>query len=441
MVARAGTTLSCALTRERVLPKYHWICVGLALLNARCQPLSDAAGEARLADSAIVAAQTGLRCEDDARSRGQTDYGQPGPHQVGVLDVSFEDRARPINANAKHDAAPSRTLTTSIYYPARGSASLLGAPPLAVGGPFPLLMYSHGYGSNRGEAQHLGERAASHGYVLVAVDFPFTNTDRLLSGARLDTSDIGNQAGDQTFLIDQLLALSHDPRHVLSEAVDAARIGATGVSMGGLTTLLLAFHPRLQDPRIRAAAPIAPLSSFFLPQFYHTRELPLLVISGDLDAFIDYDLNARRSFERSSPNARLVTLAKGTHAAFAFQLDRPSLALMNALLAPPDADPSNADAFGCAVLGETLRNDQGYLEPLGGMESFIHYDAVREPWLACSGDEYKHPGMDSAEQVELATRAVVAFFDAHLGSTAQARQDGCSYLLHELPRDPAISIE
>ena len=374
------------------------------------------------------------------QQKQHTDYGQSGAHQVGVLDITFEDRARPIVANAKHAAAPARTLPTSIYYPTSGPAPLFGAAPLASGGPFPLLVYSHGYGSNRAEATHLGERAASHGYVLIATDFPFTNTDRLLSGESLDTSDIVNQAGDVSFLIDQALALSRDRSHVLSNAVDAARIGVTGVSMGGLTTLLVALHPKLQDARIRAAAPIAPLSSFFMPEFYHTRELPMLVVSGDLDAFIDYDLNARRTFERAAPNAQLVTLTQGTHAAFAFQLDEPTLRLMNALLAP-DAAPTNADGFGCAVTGETLRGDQDYLAPLGGKESFIAYDAVKEPWLPCSGDEYKQPGMDTAVQVEIAAQAVVAFFEAHLGSTSEKRQDGCRYLLHELPKQPAVRVE
>jgi len=155
--------------------------------------------------------------------------------------------------------------------------------------------------------------------------------------------------------------------------------------MGGLTTLLAAFHPEFHDERIRAAAPIAPLSSFFMPEFYHTRSIPLLLVSGDQAAFIDYGLNARRSFERAAPNAQLVTLSKGSHAAFAFPLDSASLALMNTLLGPEDADPSNPDGFGCAQTGATLRADSDYLAPMGGKANFVDYDAVREPWLPSSG--------------------------------------------------------
>ena len=39
--------------------------------------------------------------------------------------------------------------------------------------------------------------------------------------------------------------------------IDRDRIGAMGLSLGGLTTTLVAFHPTLGDPRIRAAVSIA----------------------------------------------------------------------------------------------------------------------------------------------------------------------------------------
>lgn len=413
-----------------------------ACFVAMCAGCVDPHAMANGTQSNIVASAVGLKCQEDPpTTRALTDYAQPGPYQVGVIDLTFEDKKRPILANAKHPAASARALGTSIYYPARNPAPLFGAAEVAQTGPFPLLVHSHGYGSSRAEATQLGRRAASHGYIVVAVDFPFTSTDRLLSGEEIDTSDIIHQAGDVSFLIDQMLALSHDPKHLFANAVDEERIGVTGVSLGGLTTLLVTYHPQLKDARIKAAAPIAPLSSFFMHDFYHTRELPLLIMSGDLDAFIDYDTNARRSFERAAPHAQLVTFKHGTHAAFAFQLDAASLALMNSLLAAPDAHPANADGFGCAVTGQTLSTDHDYMAPLGGLESFIDYDPVNEPIVMCQGDEYKQPGLDALEQVELAAQSVIAFFDGHLGKTPEARANGCRYLLQELAKHPVVSVE
>ena len=413
----------------------------VAAWSFSCQSALDDSPSTDRLEAIVIQGDDGLRCPADASVGSQKDYAKPGPYQVGMLDLTLQDRSRPVTANAKHSAEPFRSLVTSIFYPASGSATLFGPAPLASGGPFPMLMYSHGYGSNRNEANHLANRAASYGYIVVAVDFPFTNTNRLLVGESLDTSDIANQARDVSFLIDRLLAFSRDPLHILARGVDEARIGAVGVSMGGLTTLLVALHPKLLDRRVKAAAPIAPLSSFFLPGFYHVREIPLLFVHGDLDAFVDYELNGRRAFERAAPNAQLVSFAMGTHAAFAFQLDKDSLALMNALLAPADADPANADAFGCAVVGQTLRDDHDYVPPLGGPENFVSYDAVHEPILPCSADQYRHPGLDAIEQVELATRAVVAFFEAQFAKTPETREGGCSYLLHELPKQPPVTVE
>lgn len=176
--------------------------------------------------------------------------------------------------------------------------------------------------------------------------------------------------------------------------------------------------------------------------FYHTREVPLLVVHGDLDAFTNYDLNARRTFERASPNAHLVTLAKGTHAAFAIQLDAGTLALMNNVLGPPGSDPTNPDAFGCGAAGPELSSEgHTFLEPLGGMESFVQYDREGEPNLPFTGDEYTLPALDAYEQVELAAQATVAFFDAHLGGTVEAQRNGCHYLMSTLPEHPAVTVE
>jgi dienelactone hydrolase len=367
-----------------------------------------------------------------------TDYGQPGPLAVGMLEVTFDDVSRPITASAEHAAAPSRKLVTTIYYPAATSSS--GQPAkLAAGGPFPMLMYSHGYSSGRDEASPVAKRAASYGYIVVAPDFPLTNL--LANGGAPDVSDAANQPRDVSFLIDQLLSFSRDSKHVLANAVDETRIGALGVSLGGLTTLLVSFHPKLHDPRIKVAMPIAALSAFFLEGFYHTRALPTLFLHGDLDAFVSYERNARRAFTRAQPNARLITLAKGTHAAFGAAFDAVSLPVLNALLGAPGADPSNADGIGCGAVGGTLSmTGPGFLNALGGPEDFITTDeaSLLPP---CQGDEYKRPAMDPTEQEEIAVKSAVAFFEAHFAKKPETRHDGCRYLLYELTKLPAVKLE
>lgn len=412
------------------------IAPALEVAGAPMQPsAAGAAGGAPVAGSA--APVMSLRCQADASLPQQTDYATPGPLEVATLDLTFEDTSRPIAQTSTHAAAPSRRLVTTIYYPTQGTR-LFGAAPLADGGPFPLVMYSHGYSSTRGEAAAAANRLVSRGYIVVSADFPLSNM--LANNGSPDSGDVGNQPGDVSFLIDRVLELSKDPGHVLANAIDPARIGATGVSMGGTTTLLVSLHPKLHDPRISVSMPIAPLSSFLLEGFYHTRPLPLLLLSGDLDAFIDYKTNARRSFELAQPNAHLVTLANGSHAAFAIQFDAGTVALLNGLLGKPGADPSNPDGFGCGAVADTLNAAPNFVDSLGGPEEFIQLDP-ESPLAPCTGDEYKHPAMDPTKQVEVTAAAVAAYMDAHLAADSERRRDACRYVLHELPKLPGVTVE
>jgi hypothetical protein len=245
-----------------------------------------------------------------------------------------------------------------------------------------------------------------------------------------------------SFLIDQLLALSKDPEHVLAGAVDETRIGALGVSLGGLTTLLVSFHPKLHDPRIRVALPIAAPSSFFAQGYFHTREVPFLMIHGDLDAFLEYERNARRTLTRAQGRARLVSVAKGSHAAFGAQMDGATTALLNSLLAPEGADPSNPDGLGCGAVGPALqKTGPTFIESLGGAENFIEPDSDPKALVPCLGDQFKQPAMDAFEQEQIAVASAPAFFDAHLAAAEATRQDGCRYLLHELTKNPAVKLE
>jgi dienelactone hydrolase len=379
-----------------------------------------------------------LRCVADSQVAQRTDYAKPGPYKVGVIEATFEDASRPILTTSHHAAAPVRTLVTSIFFPASEPAPLFGSARAAVGGPFPMLMYSHGYSSARSEATRAAQRLASYGYIVVAPDFPLTSMGA--NGGTPDVNDAANQPGDVTFLIDKMLAVSADAAHPLAHAIDEERIGALGVSLGGLTTLLATYHPRFHDPRIKAAMPIAPLASFFTADFYKTRSVPLLLVHGDNDAFIDYETNARRAFTRAGKMARLITAARGSHAAFGAELDPVLVPFLNALLAPPGADPDNPDGLGCgAVAGTLSETGPEFMTAMGDAADFINYEEASPP--PCQGDEYKKPAMNPAEQEEIVLRSAPAFFDAYLAKTPELRSDGCRYLVLEVPKMAGAKIE
>ena len=150
-----------------------------------------------------------------------------GVHDVGSRDFSLVDRTRATAPNGEYPGTPSRTLETTLWYPKQATGAL------------PLLIYSHGFMSYRRETEYLAKHLASHGFLVAAADHPLTN--RRAPGGP-EVQDVLQQPADVSFLIDSVLALEGEERP-FSGRVDRERIGAMGLSLGGLTMTLAAFHP------------------------------------------------------------------------------------------------------------------------------------------------------------------------------------------------------
>jgi predicted dienelactone hydrolase len=250
------------------------------------------------------------RCPADATTAA---FLAPGPYAVGVRSLTFVDSTRPTPPHAGFPALPSRTLPTQVWYPATGPAGAapVADSPLASGGPFPFIVNSHGFGDlNSGEA-YLAIALARRGFVVASPSFPLTNTGTP-GGPYL--TDAANQPADVRFVIDQVLALSGG-NGWLAGGVDRKRIGAQGLSLGGLTTLLVTYTPTLRDRRIRAAFAMAP-ASCELGRKTLAPAPPLLLIDGDQDLITPIDQNAGRTFLRGRMPRTLATLARATHTAF-----------------------------------------------------------------------------------------------------------------------------
>ena len=242
---------------------------------------------------------------------------EKGAAGIGVTTVVYEDGSRPTMANRTYPGSPTRRLVTEIWYPTSATTSAVpmrDAALAAVGRPFPLVMYSHGFASFRTEGGTLARHLASYGYIVVAPDFPLTN---LLAPGGPNEADVTEQPLDVRFLLDQVLARSSDAEDEWFGAIDAERIGVAGLSLGGLTTLLTAFDPVLRDPRVRTVAAIAPAACPLTEEFFHTTQLPLLILAGDIDAILPYEQNARAAYACAQPPKYLVTIHGGTHTGFA----------------------------------------------------------------------------------------------------------------------------
>jgi len=328
-------------------------------------------------------------------------YLERGRYGVGVRTLALVDTSRPTPAHGDVPAAPSRTLTTEIWYP---TTPHMGAPMRdadAARGRFPIVLSSHGYSDVRGGEGYIAEALASRGYVVAAPQFPLTN----LNSMPRDPVDVINQPGDVRYVLDQVLALAKTRGSWLDGRVDRHRIAASGPSYGGSTTLLLTFHPTLRDPRIRAAVAIAPVACAFGETFYRAARPPLLLIQGTQDLLVPIEANAARAFAESRSPRELVALQDASHSAF------------SGLIATPSEESYDA-TLGCPIVVDEFGANWNRLRMLDDAANGIALAGCSMP---CTGPVPTNRPMQAVRQHDLTRATIVAFIESTLRRSRPAR--------------------
>jgi len=337
-----------------------------------------------------------------------------GPHQVTHQSISWVDTSRSTMPNRDFKGRDSRELKGRIWFPADKE-----------GAPYPLVVYAHGYMSQYKEGEYILDFLASHGYVAVSVDFPLSNGSSP-GGAVL--SDIVNQPGDVSFLIDQMLARTKQVDNLLYGRVDGDRIAALGLSLGGLTTELVAFDPRRKDPRIRAAISMAGPSQFLTPEFFDGDSIPFMYIAGTADAIVPYRENAQPILKKYK-NSVLVSLESGSHVGF---IDMAPVVFRWF---------HNPDKFGCVGLMHGLKAAQqasGTGKPLPSLGELIGGPGIdtQASTAPCQTSEYAQ-AMRPARQHTLVTLAIYSFLESRFSASETTRQAMREYLFSQLSRENA----
>jgi predicted dienelactone hydrolase len=347
-----------------------------------------------------------------------------GRYGVGHRQLNLVDPTRGTPAWAGRPESSSRTLPTEVWYPiadASGGLVPVEGADLASGAKFPFVVNSPGLGdAGPGEA-YVGIALASRGYVVASPTFPLTNTSFLLDPQGPYVQDVQNMPADVTFVMNQLLGLSDMPNAWLAGGIDTKRIGVSGLSLGGLNTLLVTYHPTLRDPRVKAAAAMAPASCWLSETFYETVKPPLLLLDGDQDLITPIETNAGRTFERARSPRHLVTLAHATHTAFSGFVGGSSSA-------------TSYDAIGCTALEGKLTQQQ-IDDTIAGFAAPSLVDPAGCT-LPCVTPQPANPPMGAQRQHDLTQAAIVAFFE----STFRRSKEGACFLARGLGKEDDVTV-
>lgn len=338
---------------------------------------------------------------------------EDGPFFAGYLELTVTDPDRETAAHGLFPESNGRTIAMRVWYPAQ--KGVLGdltpqllAPLARDAGPFPLLVHSHGFSSNKDELSYAAEWLATRGWVVAQLEFPLTHLGTA-GGPQLE--DVVNQPADVRFAIDQLLARNDLSSSPLYGGIDPERIALSGVSLGGLTTLLTTYHRDWHDPRVKAAIDIAGPTGFFTETFYGFVPLPALLVYGDTDAIVDYTAHALPARERAPAGTLLLTLEHASHTGFAG-----AASLFESM--------DNPDSVGCGAIEGQLPDNDAFLRRMVDPAIGIETVALPNP---CELDPLPK-AMRPSRQMLLTRLAMYAWLELQLGADAARRATACAFL-------------
>lgn len=137
-------------------------------------------------------------------------------------------------------------------------------------GSYPVLIFNPGMTGRRTQTTFITEELASHGYIALAIDHPYSTGPVELSDGRvikippstlnapapslsgaayqMFNEAVDHETVDTQFVLNQLATWQNDPANPLHGHLNIAKIGASGYSLGGS----VAAETAARDPRVRA---------------------------------------------------------------------------------------------------------------------------------------------------------------------------------------------
>jgi hypothetical protein len=204
------------------------------------------------------------------------------PHRVLIKRAAFVDESR-----------GGRRVPFKLYHPEAGIDA-------------PVVLWSHGLGGSADGASFIARFIAAHGYVVVNITHPGTDSSMwegkpghpwdVIRATRLTREVVLNRFRDVPFVLDSLPGWLEQHSDIKARP-DFSRTGMSGHSFGALTTQVMSGllfpdendRPQsFRDERFKAGilyspVPVAHLTDLAPEKLYNAMDLPLLFITGTAD--------------------------------------------------------------------------------------------------------------------------------------------------------------
>ena len=288
--------------------------------------LNQVSQSVRQTERAIAAIESQVAEPSETGGEFSLDLQQPGEFSYRQQSLIFDDRLR------------DRAFPADLYLPQRRDRQ-----------PSPLIVISHGLGSDRQTYTYLARHLASHGFAVAVPEHPGSNAQQLQNLTAGFASDISpprefiDRPLDIQFLLDRLQVMYGDRLHW-------QQVGVIGQSFGGYTALALAGAELnftelasqcrtqhyslnlslllqcpaqilseeeydLRDERVTAAIAINPIgSSIFGDAGIATIQIPTAIVTGSADTVAPALAEQILPFTAlTTLNKYLILLRGGTH--------------------------------------------------------------------------------------------------------------------------------
>lgn len=255
---------------------------------------------------------------DEDTSATVASFRDAGPWAAGVTTFELGDRSVEVWYPADPEAVDG--LERDAYFIRDFISPIFDAllpedinPPFATNayrdvvastdGPFPLIVFAHGAASYRLQSTFLTAHLATWGFVVASVDY----LERGLSVRSFGPEPEIEIADDvlSGMVVDLVTAENDTAGGPLEGRVSTDRIGMTGHSAGGGTSIRFA-----DDPRVVAYAPMS--AGIFDPENTSLPDKPSMWLTGDIDGIVALD-RVEAAFGEASAPTRLVVLEDMGH--------------------------------------------------------------------------------------------------------------------------------